>query len=115
MRARKISEQAILISVYRENVFLPFPRLLCRMKIAMLFSIKQMTKRTTRTARLIERTKVVGSNVGSSIVIDIKLGMVGNGGNVKSGMVARGIRGNVVGELIGEVLREENPKVVVAV
>ena len=85
------------------------------MKIAMLFSIKPMTKRTTRTARLIERTKVVGSNVGRYIPIGLKSLMVGNGGNVKSGMVARGIRGNVAGESIGEVLREENPKVVVAV
>ena len=91
MRALKISELAILISVYRENVFFPFLRFLCRMKIAMLFSIKQMTKRTIRTARLIERTKAVGSNAGGSISIGLKLGMVGNGGNVKSGMVDHGI------------------------
>ena len=48
----------------------------------MLFYVKQVTKRTTRTARLTEESKVLGSIFGGTIGIGIVKypGKVGNGG-----------------------------------
>ena len=60
-----MSEHVILIRMYRENVSLPFLMLVHRMNMAMLFSIKQATKRITRTARrMFIKSEVSGSVVG---------------------------------------------------
>ena len=94
----------MLISTYRVNVFPPFPKFLHRMKMAMLFSIKQETPRTTCTASLIEGNKF---EVFDSFVV----GTNDSGTEELLAMVGIGMLGNVVGESIGEVSQEENQDV----